>query len=138
MEIRKAKLSDCKACEDLSQRCKELTNVNGQSNYYLWFVKFIKAKQIVLVAKDRGKIIGFVAGEVNTGYSLMQLLAVDDKYRGNGIGGRLIKEFEKVSLRRGIRHILLYGYKDRSDFFRRQGYIRRSPCFEFMKIIASF
>lgn len=135
MKIRKAKIRDCIACEGLSTRCKELANVSGQSNYFGWFVEFIRNKQVFLVAEERGKIIGFVAGEINTGYALMQLLAVDDRHRGRGIGRELIKRFEGICFRRKTIHILLYGYKDRKDFFEGQGYKMGSPCFEFMKVL---
>jgi len=129
------KKDDCRACETISKQCKELINANGKADYYDWFLEYLRMGQIILVAEHRNKIVGFIAGEINTGYALIHLLAVNGKMRGKGIGGKLISEFERECSRRGITCVLLYGYKDRSDFFLRQGYIRGSPCFEFMKVI---
>jgi N-acetylglutamate synthase-like GNAT family acetyltransferase len=104
------------------------------ADYYEWFLEFMNHDQPFLMARRKGRAIGFVAGEINTGYALMQFLAVDDKHRGFGIGRKLVKAFEKNCFKRGIRYFLLYGHKDRVGFFKRMGYTMGSPCFEFMKV----
>ena len=136
IEIRKASLNDLDSCYEL---CKipELEIQGGGPPERWWIESLINEKQIVLVAEENGKIIGFGMGERIAGnIAFAHLLVVKKEYRNNGVGSMLSKAFESECKKRGIRLILLNAYsknKKTLNFFHKKGYIRGSPVYELAK-----
>lgn len=82
---------------------------------------------------DAGKIVaGIVAGSVFDTLEV-EFLFVDEKYRGRGLGKRLIAHVEELAARDGLKRVLLNTYSFQApDFYRALGYrqlIEISPCF---------
>lgn len=81
------------------------------------------------VASCESKVVGYVIGriEIKKGLELGHLmnLAVDEKYRRQGIGSLLLKEIEDYFKREGARGIWLEtreGNRAAEDFYSKHGY----------------
>ncbi|MBU4016181.1 GNAT family N-acetyltransferase, partial [Patescibacteria group bacterium] len=48
--------------------------------------------------------------------------AVDDKYRGQGMGYALLKELEKVIKERGAKELWVSSVPETKDYYQRQGF----------------
>ncbi len=75
----------------------------------VWSPKILEAGLVVVARRGR-HIEGVAAGYANDiagRNAFLSVLAVAKGVRGEGIGGRLVAEFERESSRRGMEHILL-------------------------------
>ena len=52
-----------------------------------------------------GNVIGGIIGGTYWGWMYIDILWVDDSYRGKGVGSRLLLEAEKEAVRRGCHHV---------------------------------
>lgn len=74
-----------------------------------WSAKVIEGGLVVVARRD-GRIEGVAAGYANDAAgrnAFLSVLAVAQGVRGGGIGGKLVAEFERESLRRGMERVLL-------------------------------
>ncbi len=67
----------------------------------------VSGKRIFLVALSEGKTIGCVAIEIYGTYGLLRSLAVNNDFRGKGIGQKLVAEVEKWSRDYGLKKLYL-------------------------------
>ncbi|MGI6589646.1 MAG: GNAT family N-acetyltransferase [Candidatus Iainarchaeum sp.] len=138
MKIRNARLSDCKACHELSAT-KELLNPDGSPPPIEWFKGQIKNKQILLVAEEKKEIIGYLLGDYLPGTATMiNLISVKKEFQRKGVGQKLLKEAEKLSKKKKKKLIILYGYaknKKTLNFFEKNNYQKGGLYYEFMKFI---
>lgn len=103
------------------------------------------------VAIDNGKVIGVIGWyQDNVNYAKEAMgdkfpgvgaywvgfFAVDDKYRGQGIGYALLKELEKVIKEKGAKELWVSSVPETKDYYQRQGFevfmegkIGRNPKF---------
>ncbi|MFD1417937.1 GNAT family N-acetyltransferase [Companilactobacillus keshanensis] len=101
-----------------------------------------KLNKTFLVAKDdSNKVIGFICGPaVSTrfvkdemydktpdnmaigGHQLIFTIAISPNFRGQGIGSRLLNEFEKIAKRDKRESIALTCLKDRIPFYEKNGF----------------
>ncbi len=136
LKLRPAKIDDCKACYDLS-KIEELKKASGEYIRLSDLKKFIKEKQIFIVAESDKKIIGYLFGERTAGDAvLLWLLVVHPDYRSNGIGKKLMVEFQKVCKKRKMYEIILYAprfNKKTLHFYEKLGYNRGMEVVEFNK-----
>ena len=133
--ISQATHKECKECYKLSA-VPELATPFHEPPPLFWFQNIVKEKQILLVAKDNKKIIGFRMGERIAGnWAIAHLMMVHKEYRKKGVGTLLIEAFEKECKRRKIHGIMTYVYKDNNtvDFFKKKGYILGSTVIEALK-----
>lgn len=95
---------------------------------YDWFYNLLKVKssrRIVLVADYQGKIVGFLIAYRRYNKIYIDSLAVDPKYRGLGIGSKLLRELEE-RVRGKKKTIYLSVKKDNYSalgFYLKNGYI---------------
>ena len=75
---------------------------------------------LTLSARVDGALVGGLVGETGWQWLYVELLWVDDAYRGRGIGRRLLLAAEAAAARRGCRH----AYLDTFDFQARPFYER--------------
>ena len=138
MIIRKAKLSDCKECQLLSNS-PELLNPDGSLPKIEWFRNQIKQKQILFVAEDNKKIIGYILGDYLAGeVVIIHFIIVKKEYQNKGIGKKLLKKVEDISKKKRRKVIVLYGYaksKKTVSFFEKNKYKKGNLYYEFMKFI---
>lgn len=58
----------------------------------------------LVLRDDEGRIVGGAIGETNWGWLHLTVLAVSPELRGQGWGGRLFREMERLALDRGCHH----------------------------------
>ena len=119
--IRKATIEDLKAIQELNYKLFELeyNNFDPALNMNWTFSKigenyFKKSIEnaTVWVAVDNNKVIGYLVGRIEkmpayTTKSLAELdnFYIDEEYRRQGIGKRLVEEFKKYGINKGIEEI---------------------------------
>ena len=102
MKIRKAREKDLKYCEELS-RINELQLDTRKYPDKKYFREFLGS--LFLVAEEKGEVVGYVLGEKEkAGLSSLNLMAVDKKQRGKGIGKLLLEQFCENSRKRSKRN----------------------------------
>lgn len=81
-------------------------------------------KNLSLEMVDKsGKFMGGLTGSSFLGWFYVDLLFVDGKYRGRGIGKRLLQEAESWAKKKGCRHIHLNTITFQAPgFYRKMGY----------------
>lgn len=137
MKIRKTTLKDVKACHELASKMPELLDAEKEPVPIGWIASFVKEKQIFFVAEEKGKIAGFIMGEIMTGkIALLWLIGVDKNYQDQGVGKKLVESFEEEIKKHGAKAIVLYGFKGNRKtitFWEKNRYIRSSEMIEFLK-----
>ena len=72
---------------------------------------------------DNGNIIGGILGGTYWGWMYIDILWVQEDYRHNGIGSKLLTEAEKEAVRRGCHHVHLDTMSWQApDFYKKHGY----------------
>ena len=119
--IRKAEIGDLDAIRELNYKLFDLEfhNFNPALNMK-WtysekgekYFKDVIEKGTVWVAVDNQKVIGYLAGIIcgRSSYKINTLaeidnIFVDEKYRGKGIGKKLVSEFKKYCINNKIEEI---------------------------------
>lgn len=87
-------------------------------------------EQAHLVAVNgRGQVIGCVLVAFSGNAAKVRQLAIDDDYRGRGIGAELMRRAEQAILARNIRTVTLHGRVTARGFFEKLGYTAVSEVF---------
>lgn len=86
---------------------------NGQQKYI----------PIASFARVSNKVIGGITGNLFWNYLYIDLMWIDKNYRKKGIGRKLIKEIEKLSIENGIfrSHLCTASFQSR-EFYEKCGY----------------
>lgn len=87
--------------------------------------KAVKKKETVgLTAVLKGKVIGFAVLNFQRGGAVhIQWLAVDQKYRDQGVGSQILKEVEVVAKERKCHFMILWTESRKNiDFYQKRGY----------------
>jgi GNAT superfamily N-acetyltransferase len=79
---------------------------------------------LTLAARAGVELVGGLVGETGWEWLHVDLLWVEERHRGQGIGRRLLQAAEAEAARRGCRHVHLdtFDYQAR-PFYERQGYV---------------
>jgi GNAT superfamily N-acetyltransferase len=78
---------------------------------------------LTLTVRERGKIVGGLAGETFWGWMFVSLLWVSDAHRGHGYGSALMGTAEKEALSRGVRNVYLDTFSFQAPaFYKKLGY----------------
>lgn len=76
-----------------------------------------------LVLKDQGKVIGGLLGRSIWGTLQIQFLAVDEQYKKQGLGKKLILEAERIAITRKCRYISVDTFSFQApEFYQALGY----------------
>ena len=85
-----------------------------------------------LAARDADQLVGFIVGPVVNarfkypgGNQMIQTIAVDPDYRGQGIGSSLLQAIEKQAIQNQRHHIALTCLLDRVPFYEKNGYVNQ-------------
>lgn len=116
--IRKATITDLRAIQELNNKLFELEYSKFDPSLKLgWpftekgenYFKDIIENEIAFVAVVENNIIGYLAGTVDTKNSCilkpiseLDNFYIEENYRGQGIGTKLVNEFKKYCLDKGI------------------------------------
>lgn len=92
-----------------------------------------------LAARDADQLVGFIVGPVVDarfkynvqnraqpgGNQMIQTIAVDPDYRGQGIGSSLLQAIEKQAIQNQRHHIALTCLLDHVPFYEKNGYVNQ-------------
>ena len=125
IKIRHAALKDCKKCAGLS-KIEELKPVIGSYIPERYFKLFVDKDKMFFVAEYNNKIVGYILGEPMKGrLANLGLLAVDKKFRGKGIGKKLVEAFRKRCDKKKLNYMWLNAPKSNKktlEFYRKCGF----------------
>ena len=134
IKIRKATEADISSCLRLL-RTPELKHASGVYMQKRWLVKYFGDE--FLVADINGKTVGLVYGELlRDSGSLIWGVAVDKRFRGKGIAGQMLDEFERRVRKKHVEWIILYGCatsKAVLHLYSHRGYEKGLCHYEFVK-----
>ena len=137
IKIRNATLKDCRKCAELS-RIPELELPLEKYISEKYFRLFVDSDKMFFVAEKGREIIGYVLGEPMKGnLANLGLLAVDRKFRGKGIGKKLIDAMRKRCDEKGLTYILLYAPKNNKktlEFYREHGFKEGKSYVQFVEL----
>ena len=141
IKIRKANIEDLRAIQELNDTLFKLEYENFDSSLKVgWpftengekYFKDIIQKEIAFVAIDKNTIIGYLAGTVDTKNScIIKLVSeldnfyIDEKYRNQGIGTKLVDEFKKYCSSKGIEEMKVTASAlnvNAIEFYRKNGF----------------
>ena len=136
-KIRIAELKDCRRCAELS-KIEELKPAVGGYPPKKYFELFVDKDKMFFVAEENDNIVGYILGEPMKGnIANLGLLAVDKKYRGKGIGKKLIEAMRKRCNEKGLNYLLLYATKNNKktlEFYRKCGFKEGKNYIQFVEL----
>lgn len=96
------------------------------------YVSFLKGEYQLMVAVDRGEVIG--AGSIRNG-NFLSLLFVDERYHKRGVGSCILKKLcEYLKNEAGEKYVVLQAAPYAVEFYRKQGFRAVRPEMEFSGI----
>ena len=106
IKIRRAKSSDIGACYELTHTPEFI--FPGDRRYVKRYIGDFIEKGIFFVAEENGKIAGFISAQITIAKNLwIDMLVVDKRERGHGIGSHLLKKTLSLARRKKMRMIFL-------------------------------
>jgi ribosomal protein S18 acetylase RimI-like enzyme len=135
INIRKAKISDVDVCYKLT-KTPEFVFPGGRDFVKKYLADFVR-KGIFFVAEGKGKVVGFISAQVTLGRELwVDILVVDKKKQGYGIGTILLRKLLKEAKRRKMKLVfldVLSTNKKTIDFYKKIGMNRGRKFVRFIK-----
>lgn len=112
IKIRKGKLKDLKKIIKLLNKTPELSSGVGNKTYSNEWVSSClkdKSRDLVLVAEDNGKLVGFLMAEIwkSKRYSFLSDVFIARRYRNKGVASELVNLYEKECKKKRINKLLM-------------------------------
>ncbi len=83
----------------------------------------MESNAIHIVAIHDNKVVGVARLHFNSPEEAqVRYMAVDERYRGKGIGSKMLQMMEKMALNRGAVKIILDARENAVEFYRKNGY----------------
>lgn len=82
------------------------------------------SRRLNVVVEEGGEVVGFASGLVNRKWFNLTDLWVDERYRGQGLGAKVLVELEEDARKQGVEHIYTWttAYNSNEVFYQKQGY----------------
>jgi GNAT superfamily N-acetyltransferase len=97
--------------------------VKGLRDYNVATAGKFDHRPLTVTVRERGKIVGGLAGETFWGWMFVSLLWVSDAHRGHGYGSALMDTAEKEACSRGVRNVYLDTFSFQAPgFYQKLGY----------------
>jgi GNAT superfamily N-acetyltransferase len=97
--------------------------VKGLRDYNVATAGKFDHRPLTVTVRERGKIVGGLAGETFWGWMFVSLLWVSDAHRGHGYGSALMDTAEKEARGRGVRNVYLDTFSFQAPgFYKKLGY----------------
>ncbi len=126
MKIRNARLKDLKKCAALSKTPELRLGYFTESYPNMKYLKEFLGNLFIVAEDELRNILGYLVGEKEkAGVVCLNLLVVNKKYRGKGIGKLLLKEFLKRSKKLSLKSIYFLApnwNKKTLEFYRKNGF----------------
>ncbi len=136
MKIREFKLSDANQVMALLKRSNLYHKPWDNRKNYAQKKKI--SPDLMLVAEENEKIIGFIMGHYDGWNAMLHRLAISKEHQGKGMGSMLADEMEKRLKKKGARNIyILAALKNKKSikFFRKRGYYTDTKCWTMGKFV---
>jgi GNAT superfamily N-acetyltransferase len=91
--------------------------VKGLIAYNVAAVGKADHRPLTVTIRERGRIVGGLAGETFFSWMFVSLLWVSDKHRGKGWGSSLMETAEAEARRRGVRNVYLDSFSFQAPAF---------------------
>lgn len=76
-----------------------------------------------VIKDDKGEIVGGITGEMFWHHLHIDILWVDENFRENGYGSKLVKKLEDFAIEKGCRFIYLDTFSFQApEFYKKNGY----------------
>jgi GNAT superfamily N-acetyltransferase len=97
--------------------------VKGLRDYNVATAGKFDHRPLTVTVRERGKIVGGLAGETFWGWMFVSLLWVSDAHRGHGYGSALMDTAEKEARSRGVHNVYLDTFSFQAPgFYQKLGY----------------
>ncbi|MGE4574413.1 GNAT family N-acetyltransferase [Parachlamydia sp.] len=98
--------------------------LQGLQNHMLPFFKEKKSQFFMVYARDaNAEVIGGLSGDILGSSACIDYMWVDEKYRCQGIGTRLLKELEAYAKAKNCTHVQLFTYDFQAKkFYQKLGF----------------
>lgn len=142
IEIRKASINNLKDIQRLNHKLFELEYSNFDSSLKVgwsyekegtkYFTNMITNKIVFICIDENNNIVGYLAGntDIKTSYNTKSMAEIDnmiveEKYRKEGLGTRLINKFKEYCLELGIQELKVTASSKNSNainFYKKNGF----------------
>ncbi len=104
IEVRQAEEGDLRAIIKLWQRnIKTINTATDIAKLYRYFGRYF----LIAVDRECGAAVGFVAGAAKDGHAHISGIAVERRYRRQGVGSSLMKNLHDIFQKDGFKRITL-------------------------------
>ena len=141
MKIRKGKLADLQEVYKILNKTPELHRGAGGEQYSKAWVKTAltdKERELFLIADEKNNVIGLLSAELwkNKKYSFFIDIFVKPEWRKKGVASILLKEYEKICKRMGIKMfmaLVLITNKRMQNFIEKREYKKGNKVYFYEK-----
>jgi len=105
--------------EEYTKICEDFKNIEIK-----YKVPRTDAKRLSITIDEGGEVVGFASGLTNHKWLNLTDLWIHEKYRGQGLGAKILKMLENDAKTHGIKHIYTWTttYNSNEVFYEKQGY----------------
>ncbi|MGB9592417.1 MAG: GNAT family N-acetyltransferase [Candidatus Kryptoniota bacterium] len=139
IKIRRAREADLDRIVKISTSVREIENYSGQQMTREDFLQFVRSRTaLMFVAEVNGETIGYITVYKAGNYFYLPYAVVDRHWRGQGVGGALLKYVEGLAQKAGAEYILMSVYKDNSkvhSILKLHGYKASRELIQYSKVI---
>jgi GNAT superfamily N-acetyltransferase len=97
--------------------------IKGLIAYNMAAVGKFAFKRLSVTLRHRGAIVGGLAADTYLGWMFIALFWVDEKFRGQGFGSKIIRTAEKQARKRGIKNAYVDSFSFQAPgFYKKLGY----------------
>ncbi len=134
-KIEKASLKDSEKILKLLNSSQNLFGYKGEQFTLVEIRDYIKAKHnLVFVAKEKNEIIGTFIANLWSDYCYLYLLIVDKKYRGLGLGTKMLNFLEQKAKKAGYIGLITKESDEKMiNLIKKRGYIKGDKFVYFHK-----
>lgn len=126
VSYRRAVPTDKPAIERLFEELLRTVGDDGTEGYEEGYLdKFFGGGDVIYVAVSEDKVVGYVSVELHSGFVYLDDISVTEKFRGMGIGTKLIGLAEWYAAERGVSSAVLHVERTNISaryFYQRLGY----------------
>lgn len=122
MEIKIIPKKELKEADELQQKILKPKNKRRYRTFGYIEKNYSKTSKLFIGAYDNNKLVGIAFGYIKRNKILLGEMAIDENYRGAGLGTKLLDFFEKQVIRVGKNKIILGVRESAEKFYMKRGY----------------
>jgi len=105
--------------EELDYMLKDFRKIEIEYN-----IPETNQERLNVTVDEDGKIIGFASGLINLKWFILSDLWIDERYRGQKLGAKILKMLEEDAKAKGMTHIYTWtsSFNSNEIFYEKQGF----------------